>query len=139
MKKMKRLIIIIITALSIAALPGCKKYLATDPEDFLAPSTYYKDEAQLTAGLMGVYDVLGERSTASTYSRGLVTDLNFAIDEAYARTFSSSISPTYIMQVMQPLHYSTTVGPPCIRALTVLISYWKISMDQQRLRMSKTW
>lgn len=95
MKTTKRFAISFFTPmLIIGMLAGCNKYLDTDPEDFIAPTTYYKTEAQITTALMGIYDVLGERSDASTYSRGLVTDLIFATDQVYARSFSSSISPT---------------------------------------------
>ncbi|MFT4093994.1 MAG: RagB/SusD family nutrient uptake outer membrane protein [Niabella sp.] len=75
--------------LGILSLCSCKKYLATKPQDFLAPETYYNTEADLTAALMSVYDELGDKDEG-TYSRNLIVELALPTDEAYMRTTTNS-------------------------------------------------
>lgn len=49
-------------AIALIAQGACKKFLETEPGDFLAPETYYNTEKELTYALTGVYDVLGSPS-----------------------------------------------------------------------------
>lgn len=46
-------------AFALLSLGSCKKFLDTEPSDFLAPGTYYNSEKELNYALTGVYDVLG--------------------------------------------------------------------------------
>jgi len=61
---------------------SCKKFFEKEPVDFLAPTTYYETEAQLTAALAGVYDMLGSvYGTVWLYRMGIEADEGY-----YART-----------------------------------------------------
>ena len=77
---------------SLGALSGCNDYLSNDPEDFVAPETYFKNEAQLTSALMGIYSKLGQATSPtiateeSTYSRFLSLEAPGASDEMVARS-----------------------------------------------------
>lgn len=46
-------------AFALITQGSCKKFLETEPSDFLAPETYYNTEKELMYALTGVYDVLG--------------------------------------------------------------------------------
>jgi hypothetical protein len=78
--------------LVLGAVSGCKDYLSNDPEDFVAPQTYYNNEAQLTSALMGIYSKLGQATSPtvateeSTYSRFLSLEAPSATDEMVARS-----------------------------------------------------
>lgn len=50
---------IYILAFALLSLGSCKKFLDTEPSDFLAPGTYYNSEKELNYALTGVYDILG--------------------------------------------------------------------------------
>lgn len=45
--------------ISLFGITSCKKFLTTQPEDFVAPKANYGTASQLTSALAGVYDVLG--------------------------------------------------------------------------------
>lgn len=55
---MKSFYILLLTFM-LLTLASCKKFLETEPSDFLAPSTYFNSEKELNYALTGVYDVLG--------------------------------------------------------------------------------
>ncbi len=50
---------IYLLASALLILGSCKKFLDTEPSDFLAPGTYYNSEKELNYALTGVYDALG--------------------------------------------------------------------------------
>lgn len=50
---------IFLLAGALLILGSCKKFLDTQPSDFLAPETYYNSEKELNYALTGIYDVLG--------------------------------------------------------------------------------
>ena len=53
-------------ALLLLGFSSCKDYLETTPTDFLSPSTYYQNEAQLNAARSSVYETLRSGSTYSS-------------------------------------------------------------------------
>ncbi|SDY60918.1 RagB/SusD family nutrient uptake outer membrane protein [Hymenobacter psychrophilus] len=79
-------------SLALAGLSSCQDFLATTPDDFVAPQGFYNNESQLTAALMGVYGKLGQEITytgsteESTYSRFLSLEAPAATDEMLARS-----------------------------------------------------
>lgn len=84
-------IIYLMLLLPVFAASSCKKYLDTKPQDFIAPETYYTTEAQLTAALMGVYDVMGQNGG---YGRNLTVELALANDEGFCRS-STGVLPYF--------------------------------------------
>jgi len=50
---------------------SCDKFLETQPQDFLSPDTYYRDEEEIKSALAGVYVTLGSNFT---YGRFMVVD-----------------------------------------------------------------
>ncbi len=69
---MKKQLIITMLVLGIS-LSGCEKFLTELPQDTVAPETFFKTKAQLTAALMSVYSPLGA-TDESTYSRFFVLE-----------------------------------------------------------------
>ncbi len=66
----------------ILSLASCDNLLNKQPDDFLAPETYYTSETQLNYALNGVYDILG-----TTYGGVRLYRLGLEADEGYyART-----------------------------------------------------
>jgi hypothetical protein len=74
----------------LISVSSCKKFLETEPTDFSAPSTYYKNEEHLNFGLAGVYDVLGN---ARVYGADIHTRKNFEADEGFynSSTFKNGV------------------------------------------------
>ncbi|MDR6783249.1 RagB/SusD family nutrient uptake outer membrane protein [Pedobacter africanus] len=79
MKKITYLLMII----ACLSASSCKKFLATDPQDFISPENYYQTEEHLNLALNGVYVPLYSRPVyGSVYS----AKMNMCADEAfYAR------------------------------------------------------
>lgn len=79
MKKITYLLMII----ACLSASSCKKFLATDPNDFISPENYYQTEEHLNLALNGVYVPLYSRPVyGSVYS----ARMNMCADEAfYAR------------------------------------------------------
>jgi hypothetical protein len=67
-------------AVVLLTLGSCKKFLDTNPTDFLSPSTYYQTETQLDFALNGVYDVLG---SSKLYGANLHSYQNMEADEGF--------------------------------------------------------
>ncbi len=81
---MKRYIFITVFA-TVTLTTSCEKFLDTKPTDFLAPETYYANETQLTAALMGVYSEMGN-TNEHTYSRFLSLEAPASNDEEWYRS-----------------------------------------------------
>jgi hypothetical protein len=75
---MKRLITIFL--LAGCMFSSCKKFLETEPEDFVTPDNYYQTEADLNRALNGVYNRLID-NFGRMYSRGLYSF--FAISDEF--------------------------------------------------------
>ncbi len=89
---------------------SCKKFLETEPTDFLAPSIYYETEQQLDYALTGVYDRLGMNRLYGAY---LHTLHNMEADEGYinvdtwvtgTRVNSFSVSDPDIMNLWRYIY-----------------------------------
>lgn len=59
---------------------SCKKFLATEPQDFVSPEFYYNTEEQLNTALNGVYDILGKQAV---YGDAWWEKFNVVTDEGY--------------------------------------------------------
>lgn len=84
--------ILIISTILIGFLTqSCSKFLNTEPEDFIAPETYYKTESDLNTALTGVYDILG---ASGLYRRNLSFELSITTDEGFNRA-STGVLPCF--------------------------------------------
>lgn len=68
---------------------SCSDLLNTDPKDFTAPTTFYKNEKELNEALMAVYNPLLQ------YALNLSTFMPMGTDEAYSRESSPPSQPYY--------------------------------------------
>lgn len=80
----------ILATLFLMSLGSCKKYLATEPTDFLNPDNYYQTEAQLQFARAGVYDHLGAGGLHGTYASYL---LAWTGDEGYMNRATLTTGP----------------------------------------------
>lgn len=96
--------------LLLVLLSSCKKYLATQPEDFVSPEQYFKTDADLKAALAGVYASLAQDGT---YSRNIPLELEMGTDEGYYnnRNNNTSVPSLYDCQS------STKIYSDCWTAL----------------------
>ena len=62
----------LLTILFLMSLGSCKKYLETEPTDFLNPNNYYETEAQLEYARASVYNNLGTGQLWGTYASYLL-------------------------------------------------------------------
>lgn len=90
MKRIKKYIIVI-GGLTIAlGLGSCKKFLATQPKDFISQENYYETEEQLNAALTGVYNAL--RNT-NLYGNFMLGRMGFDADEGYTNSSTTLTGP----------------------------------------------
>ncbi|MBC9929841.1 RagB/SusD family nutrient uptake outer membrane protein [Chitinophaga qingshengii] len=68
-------------------LSGCKKFLGTQPTDFLTPDDYYNTESKLMSALAGAYQPL---SSAALYGDAMFFYLGCGTDECFRATASST-------------------------------------------------
>ncbi|WP_343306199.1 RagB/SusD family nutrient uptake outer membrane protein [Chitinophaga niabensis] len=106
---MKRISLIILV-LMILSGSSCTRFLDTTPTDRLSPQTYYQNEKQLTASLIGVYDILGARNV---YARHYTCRLGMEADEGFYNTdavvtgpqvYNFSPSDTYVSGLWNELY-----------------------------------
>ncbi|MCD0488966.1 RagB/SusD family nutrient uptake outer membrane protein [Pedobacter sp. MC2016-14] len=88
---MKKLSVLFAVVLLLAQ-SSCKKFLDTEPTDFLTTASYYTTEDQLNKGLIGVYDFLGR---AETYGEYMVWELNSTTDESLQATPTTTTIRSY--------------------------------------------
>jgi len=80
----------LIAILFLTSLGSCKKYLETEPTDFLNPNNYYETEAQLQFARAGVYHHLGAGGLHGTYASYL---LAWHGDEGYMNRATLTTGP----------------------------------------------
>lgn len=85
--KTKHYIFAIVLFLSLGS---CKKFLETEPTDFLNPDNYYETEAQLQFARAGAYSILGAGNLWGTTANYL---LNFSADEGYMNRATLTTGP----------------------------------------------
>ena len=73
-------LIYILTAGCLLTLQSCKKFLDSEPQDFISPVNYYENEAQLNTALNAVYDPLGQ---PNVYGDRMLGRMGLDADEAY--------------------------------------------------------
>jgi starch-binding outer membrane protein, SusD/RagB family len=73
---MKKNLFYTVLIASLFLFSGCKKFLQTEPTDFITPETYFNTQAQLEAALRGVYDRLQSYTMYQDgwWSRGSASD-----------------------------------------------------------------
>lgn len=71
---------LLVTVLFLIGFSSCKKFLNTDPEDFLSPKNYYETEKQLNTALNGVYFTLAHQSL---YSNNMLARMGIEADEGF--------------------------------------------------------
>lgn len=80
----------ILAVFFLMSLGSCKKYLETEPTDFLNPENYYQTEAQLQFARAGVYNHLGAGGLHGTYASYL---LAWTADEGYMNRATLTTGP----------------------------------------------
>lgn len=101
---------LIVVLILLTSITSCKKFLATQPEDFVSPEQYFKTESDLKAALAGVYSSLAQDGT---FGRNLSIELEMGNDEGYYnnRNNNNTIPSLYDCQA------STKIYSDCWTAL----------------------
>lgn len=73
-------VLIWMMVLLFTGLTSCKKFLNTNPEDFLSPKNYYETEAQLNTALNGVYSTLASQNL---YCNNMLARMGIEADEGF--------------------------------------------------------
>lgn len=76
---------ILLFAILISFLHSCTKVMDTEPGDFLRPETYFKNEAQLSSAVTGIYDCL-QKGNMYAGGDGLATVFNVTDEMYYAQS-----------------------------------------------------
>lgn len=106
---MKKAIVLFITIIMLAGA-SCKKFLATEPQDFSSPEQYYSTEKELNEALAGVYASL---TTTATYGLYMSLFLAHGSDEAFykstttsanAMAYDHNTADTYVDMVWRDLY-----------------------------------
>ncbi|WP_129717430.1 RagB/SusD family nutrient uptake outer membrane protein [Pedobacter sp. SYP-B3415] len=65
---------------------SCKKFLDTQPEDFLSPEYYYTNETQINTALAGIYSVMADtRNEEPFYAASYISAMGTEGDDGYYR------------------------------------------------------
>jgi hypothetical protein len=73
---------------------GCKKFLSTQPADFITPGNYYTTREHIIFALNGVYDILGNRAL---YQYQMLGRMGLEADEGfYNRAAVTTGLPVYV-------------------------------------------
>ncbi|HEY0668005.1 MAG TPA: RagB/SusD family nutrient uptake outer membrane protein [Sphingobacteriaceae bacterium] len=80
----------ILALVFLVSLGSCKKYLETEPTDFLNPSNYYETEAQLEYARASAYNNLGAGQLHGSYANYL---LSWQGEEGYMNRFTLTTGP----------------------------------------------
>ncbi len=82
-------------AFALITQGSCKKFLETEPSDFLAPETYYNTEKELMYALTGVYDVLGSPDLYgdNVFYHFDITDEGYTVMPVLLRAYRCIIFP----------------------------------------------
>ncbi|MGV3686335.1 MAG: RagB/SusD family nutrient uptake outer membrane protein [Daejeonella sp.] len=80
----------LLAILFLSSLGSCKKFLETEPTDFLNPDNYYETEAQLQFARAGAYHHLGAGGLHGTYANYL---LAWQADEGYMNRATLTSGP----------------------------------------------
>lgn len=82
-----KLTLIVALLAGVQLLGSCKKYLAVNPEERILESDYYTNQAQAFAGLVAVYDMVGNQSSGYLTKTDI---MNVASDDHLAGGANSS-------------------------------------------------
>ncbi len=99
-----RYLCISVLAISLLTLASCKKFLETDPKDFLAPETYYNTESELNFALTGVYDILGN---ADLYGDNMFYQYDITDEGVYGHAGVVNGVQVYNFSNSNPLIFAT--------------------------------
>ena len=94
---MKRNKYYLLTLILLMSVSSCKKFLETQPTDFLAPDTYYQTENHLNLALAGVYDILGHNELYKAtiyYYKGFEVDEGFPARPTFININSNDFTAT---------------------------------------------
>ncbi|WP_432714934.1 RagB/SusD family nutrient uptake outer membrane protein [Pedobacter sp.] len=105
---MKKILLLLLIPV-LTGISSCKKFLETDPKDFLSPANYYNTEEQLNFALNGVYDILGQRAV---YGDALISRMGTEADEGFyavanftgTQIYNHSTSDTYVLNLWQLMY-----------------------------------
>jgi SusD family. len=134
---MERRIVIPMLVLIILHIAACKKFLDTQPTDFVVPEQYYNTEQQLNEALAGVYSSLTQ---TATYGLFMSFYLTAGTDEGFYKNTSA---------VPHPANYDIVVSEPKInntwnnlyaginKANNLLANINKPEMDETRRNVIK--
>ncbi|MES3019865.1 MAG: RagB/SusD family nutrient uptake outer membrane protein [Bacteroidota bacterium] len=132
---MRNLYIAVLT-FSLLTLTSCKKFLETEPKDFLAPETYYNTESELNFALTGVYDVLG---SADLYGDNIFYQYDITDEGVYGHAGVVNGVQVYNFSNSDPLIFATwrTLYNGVGRANLLLENINKPVMDETKRNVIK--
>ncbi len=88
----------------LLSFSSCKKWLGTEPTDFLSTTNYFKTESELKSALSGVYNIVGNGGLWGSYANYL---LGWQAEESYMNRLSLN----------GPFNYNYSGGDPYMTAL----------------------
>jgi hypothetical protein len=110
---------------------GCKKFLETEPADFLTPSNYFEKEEELQIALNGVYDMLGN---GNLYGDNMFYNFDITDEGVYSHAGETSGPKVYNMATSDPIITATweTLYSGIGRANLLLENIDKPQMDSAK-------
>jgi hypothetical protein len=110
---------------------GCKKFLQTNPADFITPSNYFEKEEELQIALNGVYDMLGN---ANLYGDNMFYNFDITDEGVYSHAGETAGPKVYNMATSDPIITAAweTLYAAIGRANLLLENIDKPQMDSAR-------
>lgn len=123
-------------ALVLITQGSCKKFLETQPSDFLAPETYYNTEKELSYALTGVYDVLG---SSDLYGDNMFYQFDITDEGVYGHAGVTAGVQVYNFSSSDPVVFRTweTLYNGIGRANLVLENIDRPVMDDDKRKVIK--
>lgn len=123
-------------AFALITQGSCKKFLDTEPSDFLAPETYYNTEKELTYALTGVYDVLG---SSDLYGDNIFYQFDITDEGVYGHAGVTAGVQVYNFSSSDPIVFNTweTLYNGIGRANLVLENIDRPEMNEAKRKVIK--
>lgn len=123
-------------AFALITQGSCKKFLETEPSDFLAPETYYNTEKELSYALTGVYDVLG---SADLYGDNIFYQFDITDEGVYSHAGLTAGVQVYNFSSADPVVFNTweTLYNGIGRANLVLENIDRPEMNEDKRKVIK--
>jgi hypothetical protein len=90
----KKLFLVVVPALLVMVLPGCKKILEVDPQSSITEQTYFTSEGDFEPYVTGIYTFMRSFANNITYGTERGEELVAALNSRFGVAWAQNLSPS---------------------------------------------